>query len=109
MRSLYLAGFAVAAVIALSSCASGQRTHALQDTACADPLYLQLKTIHPDSLSEREYERLRDLEAACQLEKQVASQEQHRGGMMGASHWYSLPMILLAAAGMALMMGRSWR
>lgn len=108
MRRLYLAVFAVATVIVISSCASAQRTHAVQETACADPLYLQLKTVHPDSLSEREYGRLHDLELACQAEKQAATREQHRGGMMGVSHWYSIPMLVIAAAGMALMMGRWW-
>lgn len=108
MRRACLAVFGVAAVIVLSSCASAQRTHAEPDNSCADPLYLQLKTIHPDSLSEREYGRLHDLELACQAEKQAATREQHRGGMMGVSHWYSIPMILVAAAGMALMMGRWW-
>lgn len=108
MRRTNVAVFAVAAVLALSSCASAQGRHVVQDTACADPLYLQLKTIHPDSLSEREYGRLRDLEAGCQAEKQAATRERHRGGMMGMSRWYSMPMILVAAAGMALMMGRWW-
>ena len=108
MRRPSLAVFAVAAVVALSSCASVQRTHPVQDAACADPLYLQLKTIQPDSLSEREYDRLHDLELACQAERQAAAREEHRGGMMGVSHWYSIPMILVAAAGMALMMGRWW-
>ncbi|HSL70894.1 MAG TPA: hypothetical protein VK864_11675 [Longimicrobiales bacterium] len=36
-----------------------------QQPPCSDPLYIQLKVQPPDSLSEREWIRLQELEHAC--------------------------------------------
>ena len=79
----------------LTACApamSGTR----EPVPCRDSMYLRLKAVPPDSLSEREFQRLHDLEQSCAQ----ARMTEHRRGM-GAMHggWWMLVMPAMMAVG----------
>ena len=108
MRAFSLAAV-LFSVVVLASCASAPAKHTASEDACADPMYIRLKAIHPDSLSEREFTRLRDLEAACHTQQSTMNQHRGSGSMMrGSRGWLLMPAMMVIAGGMALMMGW-WR
>lgn len=84
MRSLAI--IAVLAVAAVSACVTpGAQWRATTPAPCADSTYLELKTQHPDSLSEREWQRFQNLDNAC-AEARVRARDDsagHADGWMG--------------------------
>lgn len=107
MRIRQVVTFSTAALV-LGACAPRQVVHE-EPSPCAEPLYLRLKSAAPDSLSEREWTRLQDLERACQSTRSSA---EHRdgGGMMGMKRhtWWAMTALMAGGAAMWLMMGW-WR
>lgn len=77
-------------------------------SACADSLYIELGREHPDSLSERAWERLQQLEEACRDEQSRSSDTDGVVGP-GAEHhrdvWIWMPAMMVTGALMWLMMG----
>lgn len=75
-------GILAGAVLFTAACAPVQNTAARPvPEACTDSVYARLHRQPPDSLSEREWERLRSLDAACERSRSAGS---HSGmGMMG--------------------------
>lgn len=109
MRSSRPAGFAaIVLTLLLAACASTPAAPA-QPNPCADSLYLRLRASDPDSLSERQFVRLRDLEQSCtEYRRQYAQSHGRRGGMMGRDAWLWMPAMMLVVATMAIMMGWPW-
>lgn len=98
----------LALMLSLSGCAARQ-AHVQEPAPCSDSLYLQLKRQHPDSLSERAWERLQALERNCTAARTQRSSEMN--GMMGMGSgrgflWMGLLMVV--GVGMALAMS-VWR
>ena len=97
-----------AAALFVAACAPRQVVHQ-EPPPCTEPLYLRLKSAAPDSLSEREWTRLQDLERACHSARSSA---EHRdaGGMMGMKRdtWWAMTALMAGGAAMWLMMGW-WR
>lgn len=75
---------AIVALVALSAaCASTQR-HAEAPSPCGSAAYQELSSRPVDELSEREYERLRELERACsayQITREEQKANQSRAGL----------------------------
>lgn len=96
----------LALMLALGGCAARQ-AHLQEPATCSDSLYMQLKRQHPDSLSERAWERLQMLEQSC-----AAARTQRNGdmnGMMGMGSGRSIlwmGLVMVVGVGMALTMGR---
>lgn len=75
--------------------------------ACRDSLYLRLARQHPDSLSERAWQRLQGLDSACALARHRAPLESHGTGMMGMGSgrggmWTVLAPLLVGAMAAAM-------
>lgn len=94
-------------VLLLGACtsASPPRQPAPEPEACREPLYLELKNEHPDSLSDRAWERLHQLEAECRAEQTRQAEEPSivDGGYFGA--WLWMPAMMVFGGMMWLMMG----
>lgn len=93
----------------LVSCATAapSRSHVPEPAACSDSLYVQLSRQHPDSLSERSWQRLQSLERACATARAQTSSETGGMGMMGMDHggrglWTGAGMLVIV--GMAITM-----
>lgn len=95
----------LALVLSLSGCAA-RRAHVQEPAPCSDSLYVQLKRQHPDSLSERAWQRLQALEQSCAAARTQRNSDEMNGMMgMGSSRgllWMGL--IMAVGVGMALMM-----
>ena len=76
-------GIAVLSVLLLASCAtpSTRRGYVTEPLPCSDSAYVQLKQQHPDSLTERAWERLQVLERSCVTARAQSVRE--TSGMMG--------------------------
>ena len=74
----------VALVGTIAACAPPRHQVSVQSEPCGDSLYLQLKRTHPDSLSERAWQRLQSLERDCAAARTQAHAE--TSGMMGMGH-----------------------
>lgn len=76
-----------------------------QEAPCSDAIYLELKAEPPDSLSEREWTRLQELERACATTRGTA-EPADRGGMMGMGRrsWVAMAVGVLAMGAMGLFM-----
>lgn len=92
----------------LAACASAPPRPPHPDP-CSEPPYLRLKAEEPDSLSEREFVRLRDMDEACrEYREQGAARRganEGRKGMMGGGWgrgWMSGLMALGLTTGMML-------
>jgi hypothetical protein len=76
--------------------------------ACKEPLYVELTREHPDSLSDRAWERLQQLEAHCRAERAEQTDEP---AFLEAGHhramWLWMPAMMLFGGMMWLMMGAS--
>ena len=97
---------ASAATLLATACAPRQVVQR-EPPPCTDPLYLRLKVESPDSLSEREWIRLQDLERAC-VTARTAAQHGGESGMMvgmGRNTWWAMSAIMVVGAAMWLMMG----
>ena len=74
--------------------------------ACRELVYLELKAEHPDSLSDRAWERLRQLDAECRADR---SREPSRPDRVDADHhlgaWLWMPAMMVVGGMMWLMMG----
>ena len=96
-------------LLLLTACATTSPRHAraTKPAACSDSVYVQLAHQHPDSMSERAWQRFQSLDSACVRARSQAPAESHAGGMMGMGHgqngaWAILaPLVVL---GMAVMM-----
>lgn len=97
----------------MASPAAGGHGPAPHATACEAPVYLRLRDAEPDSLSEREWARLQQLEELCILERRATAEAtlpeqapaQHGGGPRGAG-WLWMPAMMLLGSFGWLMMGR---
>jgi len=96
----------LAAALLVTACATNPMpAHAPEPAPCADSLYVQLKRQHPDSLSERAWQRFQSLDQAC-----AATQTQARGqigGMMGMgsmSGMLLMGVVMVVGAAMVLVM-----
>lgn len=74
-------------------------------SACADPLYLELRGEQPDSLSEREWERLQQMESACQIERTRATEGVSVDRDRHLEMWIWMPAMMAVGGLMWLMMG----
>jgi len=84
-RSLPRTAGLVALVGAITACAPSTRHASVpQPAPCADSLYVQLKGQHPDSLSERAWQRLQSLERDCAATRTQVHAE--TSSMMGMGH-----------------------
>lgn len=105
-RSFALLPLALA--LFLGGCASANATPqpAPEPVACREPLYLELRDTHPDSLSERAWDRLQQLDAACRTER---SRQAERPAVTDPGHhpraWLWMPAMMLFGGMMWLMMG----
>lgn len=108
MRSRQFVTLSAAALV-LGACAPRQVVHK-EPPPCTEPLYQRLKSAAPDSLSEREWTRLQDLELACQSARSSAAGHRAGGGMMGMEGhtWWAMTALMAGGAAMWLMMGW-WR
>jgi len=98
---------AVAASLLASACAPRQVVQQ-QPPPCTDPLYVRLKAEAPDSLSEREWTRLQDLERACASARTAAAEHGGESGMMMGmkrNTWWAMTGLMAAGAVMWLVMG----
>lgn len=98
----------LALVFFLDACTSTPRAGrpVPEPAACQDSLYLELKAEHPDSLSDRAWERLQQLSAECRAEPgpEAASPTVPDGGhRFGMWLWMSATMVVGGL--MWLMMG----
>lgn len=50
-------------------------------SACTDPMYQALKETHPDSLSDRSWQRLQDLERMCEEQREAEPDPKGIDGM----------------------------
>lgn len=75
--------------------------------ACTDSIYLELSQQHPDSLSDRAWARLQQLEATCQ--KQQADRPEGQASVVDWDHhargWLWMPAMMGFGLLMWLMMG----
>ena len=106
-RSVHRTAVVLIALIgAITACAPSTRHASVpQPTPCADSLYVRLKGQHPDSLSERAWQRLQSLERDCAAARSQTHAE--TSSMMGMGHgrvgrW--MGMGLVAVVLMAIMM-----
>lgn len=90
--------------LALGGCATRQAQQAQvpQPAPCSDSLYLQLKRAHPDSLSERAWQRLQNLDQACAATKTQATKTEATGQMSGMMGMGSGRGVLLMGAVMVV-------
>lgn len=113
IRALPLATL-LSATILLTACGpAGPGTTGVQHPApraasCEDPVYLSLRAAEPDSLSEREWTRLHQLEELCMAERRAAREPvqqdpPHRAGMHD-SRWIWMPAMMVFGGLMWLMM-----
>ena len=101
--------WSVATALVLSGCApaASRAVHAAQPAACTDSIYVHLSRQHPDSLSERSWQRLQSLDSACARARAAAPTDPHGTGMMGMGTGSGKVWTLLApivVVGMAVMM-----
>ena len=95
--------------ILFPACASRATTHSVPEPAgaCDDPLYARLRSTEPDSLSEREWARLVQLEQACVAERGASTNTSIGGhGMhdgMGRM-WLVMPLMMVVGGVMWLAM-----
>lgn len=94
----------IASGLLLAGCArpSGSATPRPEPVACSDSLYVRLSAQHPDSLSEREWQRLQSLDSACAQSRHQAGTGGHTAGMMGmeggrGGAWLVLAPVLVGA------------
>jgi len=100
---------AASAALVLAACAPRQVVQR-EPPACSDPLYLRLKAEPPDSLSDREWTRLQDLERACVSARAETRGSKDSGMMMGmrGRSWLTVTLLVASGAAMWLLMGW-WR
>lgn len=94
---------AVLIAASLAACAPAMST-AREPVPCRDSMYVRLKAIPPDSLSEREFQRLHDLEQTCAQ----ARMTEHGGGKMGSGGMHGGAWWLLAMPAMMLVGALMW-
>ena len=107
MRIARVACATVAALL-LTGCAGSQSmAHGPTPAACSDSLYLRLSRQHPDSLSERAWQRYRSLDSACVRARAESARDTGGMGMMGMGHGKGEVWTILAplfVAGMVVAM-----
>lgn len=102
----------VALLVVLGSCAAPPPPNrpAPEPPSCRDPVYLELRAQHPDSLSDRAWDRLQELDAECR--SQLAEQPADNATLgPGADHhlggWLWMPAMMVLGGMMWLIMGAS--
>jgi hypothetical protein len=102
----------MAGIAAVSACAPPTAAHVPEPVACADSQYVALKREPPDSLSEREWQRLQALDRDCATARSAAqgTHDQSAGMMgMGRGHGGGWRMLgLVAIAVMVVTMSTLW-
>lgn len=104
----FLRGSAVIGVALLAACAIPATSAETQPSAtaassvCTDSSYSRLQSYHPDSLSERQWQRLQTLDRECAAARVTARHDSHRtsglshgGHMMGAGIIGSVIMLAM--------------
>ncbi len=100
---------AAVAIVTVAGCSvpEGGREPEPRPAVCADSVYLELAREHPDSLSDRAWERLQQLEAAC--DRRRAGSVDGAGAAVRADHhgndWVWMPAMMGFGLIMWLMMG----
>lgn len=99
---------ALTAALLVSACAQPPafREPAPAAPACTDSIYLRLRHEHPDSLSDRAWERLQQLEAACERQRSAAADrgEAPAGVAHHGAGWLWMPAMMGLGTLMWLMM-----
>lgn len=82
--------------------AQGDAAAAPRVAACDDPVYFRLKSAEPDSLTEREWTRLQQLDQQCAAERQAVAQRasdhaalDHHGPGTHPAMWLWMPAMML--------------
>jgi hypothetical protein len=106
----FLRGAAVLTVALLAACAA-PATHsaaAAAPTPCGDSSYVRLRQQHPDSLSERSWQRLQTLDRECVAAHTRAPRASQ--GTMGPRHGggHMMGMGIVATVMMVAMMVSMW-
>lgn len=103
-RTTFWSVLATGAIIALGACAPAPKpAHAPEPAACADSLYVSLRRQHPDSLSERAWQRLLALDRECAAAR-IQTMSMHDGGMMGMRHGGGWGLLGLATIAVMVVM-----
>ena len=104
MRSRRLWMTMLPMVLTVAACATNPMP-ARSPAPCADSLYIQLKRQHPDSLSERAWQRLQSMDQACAA-TQMQANGQMRGmmGMGSMSGVLVMGVVMVVGAAMVLVM-----
>lgn len=94
-------------LLVLNACAASPPPEqtAPASAACQNPVYVDLSTQHPDSLSDRAWERLQRLSAECSAEQAEAERVARRSGGHHHAAWLLMPGTMLFGGMMWLMMG----
>lgn len=101
MTSRHVATVAVlVGLLLFPACAPRSATHSTQPhaRACDDPLYARLRSAEPDSMSDREWARLEQLDAACVAERTAApgaSADGHGSHTGMGRMWLVMPLMML--------------
>ncbi len=103
---------ALLSVTVLAACAMPARQwRASTPAPCTDSTYLQLRRQHPDSLSDREWQRFQSLDAACAdartFVRELAVNRSGHSGWMGLHHVGAAAGLVMTAI-MASMMITMW-
>lgn len=103
----------IASGLLLAGCARTSRSakQGPEPAACSDSLYLGMARQHPDSLSERAWQRFQRLDSACMQGRRQAHTDGHGGGMMGADAgrggmWTVLAPLVVGAMAVAMVVFR---
>lgn len=103
---LHIALFGTLLVTAGCTAPQPERRPEPRSATCADSIYLELSREHPDSLSDRAWERLQQLDAACARARNGA--EQVDSSVSAGHHkdtWIWMPAMTFLGTLMWLMMG----
>ncbi len=85
-RTTLLSIVAAAGLMILTGCAPApSAAHPPEPAPCTDSVYVSLKRQHPDSLSERAWQRLQALDRECAAARAQTTHARD-GGMMGMGH-----------------------
>jgi hypothetical protein len=106
LRTQLLPVLALALFVGACTPPAAPRQPAPEPDPCLEPVYLELRSEHPDSLSDRAWERLRQLEAGCRAERDRPLQATTGGAQQHhPAAWLWMPAMMVFGGLMWLMMG----
>lgn len=103
---LHIALFGTFLVAASCTAPQPESRPAPRSAACADSIYVELSREHPDSLSDRAWERLQQLDEACARDRNRA--EEIAATAPARHHrdtWIWMPTMMVVGTLMWVMMG----